>query len=287
MNLSADDSPLDVETRHYALEQVERYASAQGLRPSWEGPGNGGYLLRAEVDLTGDGKPELLLTSTLELLNQVTSWRVFENTRDGSLWQYPEAYVGSANVYRPARDAAGDMVVLRYDRNRRHLDVMTFKGGRQEHKFIPDNAPEWDNESYVFQNYETKWPEIRFPVNGIKLCDYAAGSQEWEPIDFEKPAPGGDGYFIVATDAEVMRGNKSFTPDVALLQLRSLPPLSAAPSITGGNGNRLATSEANRSRYGKDSGDESNAVYGGLWIGAVFLAVALVVWLKRIRSGTR
>lgn len=273
------------EIKNFAEEKIRAELHTAG--DTWVNAGNGGYLLRAEVDITGDNRPEVLITSTLDLHRGLTNWRVFETETGGSLRRYEEPYLGGVNVYRPARDAAGDFVLLQYDRWQRHLAIVKFKNGRQERSFIADNSPEWDDETHPFLNYETKWPDIQFQVEGIKLCDYVTGKTNWKAINFDDPAPFTEYYFIPAQDGEDMKANKAFTPEVALQMLRALKPADSGTPTAAGKQYPLPAlgNDSGSGSDGKEGNSPFSSAYAGLWVGFAFLIAAVAVWFKMLRSG--
>ena len=55
---------------------------------TWEINGNGGYLLKKSIDVTGDGRPELFVASTLESSKDAHVWHVFDVAEDGKIRPY-------------------------------------------------------------------------------------------------------------------------------------------------------------------------------------------------------
>ena len=55
---------------------------------TWETNRNGGYLLRKAMDVTGDGRPELFVATTLQSTRHEQTWTVFDVAEDGTLRPY-------------------------------------------------------------------------------------------------------------------------------------------------------------------------------------------------------
>lgn len=54
----------------------------------WDGTGNGGYLFRYRIDVTGDGRDELLVLTSLASFSNYGDWKVFDVSPTGELRPY-------------------------------------------------------------------------------------------------------------------------------------------------------------------------------------------------------
>lgn len=54
----------------------------------WDGTGNGGYLFRYRIDVTGDGRDELLVLTSLASFSNYGDWKVFDVPPTGELRPY-------------------------------------------------------------------------------------------------------------------------------------------------------------------------------------------------------
>lgn len=268
---SGNISPLDIEIRRLLSEQLERYSSAQALSSSWVGSGNGGYVIRTEVDLTGDGDPEVLVSSTVDMHKFSANWHVYSRDADGALRSYEGLYRAIVIWDRPGQDASGAFVVTDdLGWGEQGLRVTRFSNMRSTDEVLPHPAGTDENAGNAFDRGDI-WPRRQLTVQGVKLCDYVSGRGEWKVMNFEKAAPYGEGYFLAAEDAEEMRANKVFTPEVALRALRSLP--------TPGPGAARSDSTRHESSF--------VGAYAGLWVGLGLLLAAVAVWIKMACTSRR
>lgn len=295
------DSAMDLELRRIATENVSRLVGGPG--DVWANAGNGGYLLHAEQDLTGDGKPEVLLASTLNVFKYSTEWLVYSRQEDGTLRSYEGTYRASVISDRPGRNAAGHFVIANeFSWDADGLHVRRFSEGRILTEILPhvvsaNEQPEikdsgLDREEKIeaagqaFDLGET-WPSRHLPVRGIRLADYVAGKPTWKNMNFERAAPGSDGYFIAAEDAEEMRANTAFTPQVALEMLRKLPPVVSGKAAGQGISSSKSIDTGNlpdKRGAGEDTSIFSSA-YAGLWVSICLLIAAGILLLSKLKAG--
>jgi hypothetical protein len=59
-----------------------------GNSAEWDGSGNGGYLFRYLIDVTGDGRAEILVSSSLASFSNRSEWKVFDVSPNGEMMPY-------------------------------------------------------------------------------------------------------------------------------------------------------------------------------------------------------
>ena len=82
----------------YITPLVVAEAQKNGNSAEWDGTGNGGYVMRHMVDVTGDGRPELLVSSSLASSSNRSEWKVFDVSPTGQM----RPYEGTINLMADA-----------------------------------------------------------------------------------------------------------------------------------------------------------------------------------------
>jgi hypothetical protein len=59
-----------------------------GNSSEWDGSGSGGYLFRHLIDITGDGRAEILVSSSLASFSNRSEWKVFDVSPTGEMMPY-------------------------------------------------------------------------------------------------------------------------------------------------------------------------------------------------------
>lgn len=72
----------------YITPLVVAEAQKNGNSAEWEGSGNGGYVMRHLLDVTGDGRSELLVSSSLASSSNRSEWKVFDVSPTGEMRPY-------------------------------------------------------------------------------------------------------------------------------------------------------------------------------------------------------
>ena len=78
---------------------------------TWETNGYGGYLLRMAVDVTGDGVPEQLVTTSLTAAKNNAEWTVFDVNQAGEMRPYLQSIILSADSVWSSIDASSPSLV--------------------------------------------------------------------------------------------------------------------------------------------------------------------------------
>jgi hypothetical protein len=288
----------EVEIRRLLAERIGHlYSVGQALEGVWERAGQGGYILRAQVDLTGDAKPELLLSTTMQAWRHSTIWEVYSQNADGALQRFAQPLTLAIGSYQPARDPDGEFVLLNYDRHDRQLLVEKVRAEGVETVAVSNSNNELDTtdldvdetKANYYDNYAEKWPGQEFVVEALKVYDFIAGRTAWRTIDQRLVVMPDDGYFLSSTDAEEMKANKDFTPQMALEMLRKLPPIAAGPpagrDAPSSEPPGIAPTAGKRSREERVS--VFSSAYAGLWAGVCLLAAAALLLVRQCRAGMR
>jgi len=196
---------------------------------AWAYRGSGGYVLRFDLDITGDGQAEMFLASTLYFQRGYGTWRPYLATEDGAYkpfdYEFSETGRAGLNLY-------GTAIWLETPASQSTTkSILTF--GSDRGKYYVGRYSFRDAE-IVFERSEVaeaKFPELKAgpnikrvapEVRGVLLADLLRNpNAEWKPIDFKSAAPSPEGYYIAPDDAERVKGFVNFTPDLALRWLAS------------------------------------------------------------------
>ncbi|MCW1885475.1 hypothetical protein OKA04_12110 [Luteolibacter flavescens] len=90
-------SPLEASVRDSAIDELllpmvlSYVQGGHNDKIKWDDNRNGGYLLRLEMDVTGDGRSEVFIASTLNSNRWGHSWDVFDFTENRMLRPYDES----------------------------------------------------------------------------------------------------------------------------------------------------------------------------------------------------
>jgi|GEM_PF-4424881 len=220
-----------VELNRVAIGIVTRLIGSPG--DVWEGSGNGGYLLKADVDLTGDGRPEWLVSSTLNMFNHSTDWLVYARSPDRKLIPFDGSFRAPPGYVRPGRNEAGAFVIAGdLGWSEEGLRVTRFERSKIVEELLPHGGEQTEQSARDFE-LGLSWPRVRYPVFGIRLSDFASGKIVWREIDIDKASPADhSGYFILAEDAAQMLGNTAFTAEFALQLLNSAGETATRTPVT-------------------------------------------------------
>lgn len=204
---------------------------------TWETHGNGGYLLRMEMDVNGDGHDEIFLTSSLTAVKRSADWRVFHVDTSGAMRPYARSIEVPADSVWPSSDEAAPSLIYvaapSLEREQAN-EAATFPVYRFTFAF-----PEIDNSlSYATEEAVAalRPPDAnRLPkLKAILLADYLADTNAgWSEVE-EWKMDANDSFFR-PEDRDRAASNTFFTPEVALNAInqrqqtnRTLSP--AAPS---------------------------------------------------------
>lgn len=84
------------------VSEIAAYPNSGGW--TWETRGHGGYLLRLEMDVNGDGRPEQFVTTSLTAVKYTAEWAVFDVSEAGVISQYAELVRLTADSAWPAAE---------------------------------------------------------------------------------------------------------------------------------------------------------------------------------------
>jgi MYXO-CTERM domain-containing protein len=217
---SADNQPPK-EVFDYLKPLLQHETTTAG--DIWTDSGNGGYVFRFDLDVTGDGRPEMFLSSSLNFRNESGLWQVYENR--GEQGYIPFEYVpGKSDVGLFAtelwiEDVNGQRSILAFGRDRMDWFIgrYSFRDGRVIYESAK-TTQEMVERTKAAGNVKRVVPEVR----GVLLADLLRNPEaEWKRINFDSRAPNPNGYYIAAEDAEKVKGLSNFTPGLALKWLQS------------------------------------------------------------------
>lgn len=193
---------------------------------NWEKNRNGGYLLRKSMDVTGDGRPEIFIASTLHSDRSGHSWNVFDVADDGTKRPYEGSF--RFGYALPVTDS-GERYLIKtvFDKER-------FRGGDEEQPYrlirylftFPEIS---ETTTYVSEDGAVKLqpadPGELPKLQAMLLADYLTNPDaKWSDVT-ELKLDASDSYYL-EEDKERAEKNTAFTPQVALSQLGMGQPTS-------------------------------------------------------------
>ncbi|HUP81658.1 MAG TPA: hypothetical protein VM260_24110, partial [Pirellula sp.] len=221
---------------NYIRPFVAAEAKKQGNSWEWEAIGNGGYLMRMFIEVTGDDRNELFLTTSLATFKNQAEWQVFEIEPGGALRPYKKSLrFPSDSVWASTANGKPQLLFLA-------------PPDRESQRLLP--SEEWKQSLYRF---DFKHPEITESRSEVTTAE----GQELRPVDpnalpklevvlledyLTRPnaqwvavpewKTNAHDYFMRPEDAERISKNQGFTPQAALILLgtdgeQSQPPKSS------------------------------------------------------------
>lgn len=185
---------------------------------AWEANSNGGYLLRMEMDVNGDGQNEMFLTSSLTAVKRSAEWTVFDVDKSGTMRPYARTIELPADSVWPSGDQTSPSLI---------------------YVAAPSREREQASETAIFPVYRFAfaYPEIekslsyateeavtslrptdqdRLPkLQAILLADYLTGTNAaWSDVE-EWKMDANDSFFRLE-DHDRAATNTEFTPEAAL-----------------------------------------------------------------------
>ena len=199
---------------------------------TWETNGNGGYLLRLAMDVTGDCLPELFVTTSLTTSKQLAEWTVFDVNQSGAMRPYAKSIRLPADSVWTTNEAGSTALVYLAapDREReRASDEKSYPVSRFTFAF-----PEIKEAlTYVSEAEATKLRPSdlgQLPkLQAILMADYLTKPEaKWADVT-EWKLDANNSFFRVE-DKERAAKNTAFTPEVALSKLGVVKSSSASSS---------------------------------------------------------
>jgi hypothetical protein len=251
---------------------------------TWETNGNGGFLIRKLMDVTGDGRPELFVASTLESSKHAHVWHVFDVSEDGILKPYdttlnfisasPRTENGQhyldlfpfADQERLRTNHEKPYRVVRYSFSFPAIEESTFYVSEADAVKIQPNDL-------------TKLPKLQ----AILLADYLAKPNiEWADVA-EWKLDANDCFFRLE-DKERAIKNTSFTPQEALRFLGEIDNEGQRekrrPDFPTEVRSNLKDSKTQDSMSDQNSADTEFITQLTWTILAILIAISVVSWLK-------
>lgn len=187
---------------------------------TWEMNGNGGYLLRLEMDVTGDGRPEHFVTTSLTAVKDTAEWAVFDVSETGVMSPYAALVRLMANSVWPTaqQDAPALLYVAPPNRERQRTNedavnpvyrfTFKFPGIQKTFRYASDD-----------EVAKLRPPSQSLPkLQAILLADYLTQSEaRWKEVT-EWALDAYDCFFR-SEDKERAAKNTAFTPQAALSHL--------------------------------------------------------------------
>lgn len=233
---------------------------------AWSYSGNGGYVLRFDLDVTGDRDTEMFLISTLDFQKLQGRWNVYKAVPGGTFEPYEGQVSLSPTGFWLENRGGGKVIVTSFhdrwsDQEKREiLRKDSFAGDKitsESSRFMDDPLRELETQGAIKKYVPEVW--------GILLADLLRDSNtEWRRMNFESPTPSPSNYFIAAEDSDKVKGLANFTPDLAMKWLEaatagkqptetiSTAPLRPSPGQTAtGTISSLTRAQAQQSAHRK------------------------------------
>lgn len=288
----ASGASNEVVIQNWTKDLLALYANANGLISSW-GPSNGGYIFRSEIDLNGDGIEELLISSSMDHMTRSDEISVYGRKKSGEWQAYSTLWNNRPFCCRPGIDENGNVVIANeFSFHESGLYVVQFKDFDVLKITIPYRGSDFDKDHMDFVKYKS-WPLVQIPVYGIKLSDYVIGRNNWKLVDFHDAAEDPNGCFMLKEDAEEMRANTAFTPQVANETFNE--KFSFISRNSGQSPRRIESSNSRSERAShKNEGNNNKEGFTGsiflrcsLIVGVLFLVIGLYINIGKIRFSKR
>lgn len=272
--------------REYLTPVVAEFSQDRNGAWLWEHNSNGGYLVRLSMDVTGDGRGEMFVTSTLTSVKDVGEWKVFDVTEKGEWRPYSATIRFATDSAWPSKvgDASSLLKIGAPNQEKLRVgDERPFPVRRSAFAF-PAITDSWTYASESEVAALTPSDPAALPkLEAILLVDYLLDPEaKWSAVKDWK-IDGSDHFFRVE-DLEKVPKHRDFTPAVAMTRLnreresergKGDDPAGQSPARKGGQGSEVTGDRGSRG----DGAARS-------WIGAavaVLLAVGAigVVWWQR------
>lgn len=205
---------------------------------AWETHGNGGYLLRMEMDVNGDGHDEIFLTTSLTAVKRSADWKVFDVDTSGAMRPYARSIEVPADSVWPSSDEATPSLIYvaapSLEREQAN-EVATFPVYRFTFAFPQiEKSLSYATEGAVAALRPSD-PNRLPKLQAILLADYLADRDAgWSEVE-EWKMDANDSFFR-PEDRDRAASNTSFTPEVALNAInqrlqtnRTLSPAAQSP----------------------------------------------------------
>jgi hypothetical protein len=248
------------DTRAGAIDDSIRPVIAKEMLKSgnsaeWDGSGNGGYLFRHLIDVTGDGRAELFVSSSLASSSNRSEWKVFDVSPTGEM----RPYEGSISLMADAVWVAktGNTTELRcewppdFDSDEGLKNRLLPEGEVRHHvsrigfvypKIKETKASVTDEEALILKAGSTDAKPI---LEAMLLADYLTNQNaNWQVVP--EWLSNSNDYFQLPEDAARINELNSFTPQVAMSLLGATQgDIRATPSPTLPTPEQVRTPKAN------------------------------------------
>jgi len=191
---------------------------------TWTTNGNGGYLVRKLMDVTGDGRPELFVASTLQSTKYEHRWHVFDVPEDGTFRPY-RTVLEHSFAWPIVEGGQTQLVYVMPPDNERLRDSDERPYPVQRYKFAFPNiidAQTYASEAEVAKLRPTG-PSQLPKLQSILLADYLTNpNAKWSDVTGWKLDA--NDCLYRPEDKERSVSNTAFTPQIALSKLGGARP---------------------------------------------------------------
>lgn len=253
---------------------------------TWETNGNGGYLLRMDMDVTGDGVSEMFITSSLTSVKNIAEWAVFDVNKDGEIRPYGNSIrIPADSAWTRTEDNTTSLIYLGApDREREQVsDEKSYPAYRFSFAFPEIEA----SLTYISEEEAGKLrpadPSQLPRLQAILLADYLTNPDaKW--VDVMEWKLDANDCFFRPEDKERAAKNVTFTPQVALSKLGVIN--SATPSRR--KQTAIQQSDTDNSHNTKNStkvttppipSEESTSTMTWIIIPVLVVAAIVLLWL--------
>lgn len=193
----------------------------QGNSNEWDSTGYGGYIIRSRMDVTGDGRDELFLTTSLATFRGNAEWKVFAVEADGTLSPYAGtlSFHGGLTWKASEHGSTSLFSLIAPDREKQLRQIQALEDTTQpllryEFRFpaIIETRKEVGEEegAKLSDEHSVDFPQIEV----VLLADHLADPKTpWRAVE---GWPRTQDYFAVPGDEEHIQSLSTFTPTAAL-----------------------------------------------------------------------
>ncbi len=249
----------------------------------WRLSGNGGYLVKMSIDVTGDGHPEIFISYSLASNSRWgASWKVFDSSFDGDFLPYE----GNVFLYDDLYIYKNNEIIELRCKQPPRLARYKESGEREIYRFSFGYPNIAETKESMTDDEVEKWIEGAIPlmpkIEAMLVMDYLTDpNAEWRGVS-EWSANMSD-YFLIPEDKIRIDESEWFTATVALARLKNESSLSSqSDSGTRHESRRPAKKDESGDRsFGKENREKKSGFL--IWIpGVIALLMAGIALAKKI-----
>lgn len=266
----------------FLLPFIRKEVAKQGNSSAWKGAGNGGYVIRFDLDVTGDGRKEAFISCSLASSGSYADWEVMSVEENGEMRPYADRLQLSVDGLwvvdnEGQRNLFQEFAPSEEDQRSTPQEDWLYPVYRYSFSF-----PRTDITKYKWNFSEVQSSREQRDVDGIDvkviLLSSYLNDREAKWIDVDEWRVNMNDYFFVPGDSDKLALNSSLTPEVALSLIESTAQKRADKTGTDDGG------ELVRNDAGAATERASTWSRAAVWGGAIVLLLLGCVLLRRLFS---